>query len=246
MEAINSSSSTPSTYQASATSVGGSSLLPSKYMQEKPVTILVGLARKKYYIFKNLLAAKSPYFAAQFKDCWDGQKDEVELLDATGGDFEVVVDWMHVGKLPTKLTQYTEHPEYDWDLAAQTYKLADKLMMPELQNEVLKNEASILASNNKSWHYSKLATLHTAELTHTPYYTFVLKSVVRRMMIDPDQSDRELQKYYSALESCPKVAMDVLASINRWNVKRWGDLRSDNLSEFLLPVANADDAPNNN
>lgn len=189
------------------------------------------------------MAAKSPYFAAQLKDCWDGQKDEVELLDATGGDFEVVLDWMHIGKLPTKLTQYTEHPEYDWDLAAQTYKLADKLMMPELQNEVLKNEASILASNNKSWHYSKLATLHTAELTHTPYYTFVLKSVVRKLMLNPDNSDRELQKYNTALECYPKVAIDVLASINRWNAKRWDDPCRGDLSEFLLPVANANNAP---
>lgn len=70
-----------------------------RYNRKQSVPILVGPGRERYYVYKDLLAANSSYFAAQFKKCWDGTKSEIELLDADQEAFELVVDWMYTEAL---------------------------------------------------------------------------------------------------------------------------------------------------
>jgi len=199
-------------------------------MQQKPITILVGPGRKPYFVFKDLLAAKSPYFAAQFKDCWDGQKDEVELADADERGFEVVMDWMHLEKLPTRLTTY-EKGSYNWALTSIAYKLADKLMIIELQNELLKNEVAIFRDLGKFWTFAGLNNIHDRGLAHTPYYRLCVKVAVQRFMNPgfkyPDEDNTSLKDH-------GHVAVEVLESIQKWNVKPWGDPHREDLTEFMV------------
>jgi len=203
-------------------------------MQQKPVTILVGPARKPYFVFKDLLAAKSPYFAAQFKDCWDGQKDEVELADADELGFEVVMDWMHLEKLPTRLTTY-EKGSYIWALTSITYKLADKLMIIELQNELLKNEVAVFRDLGMFWGFDRLVHFHNCGLAHTAYYRLCVKTAVQRFM-EPGRrwkTDHPCEGIPS-LKDHGHVAVDVLESIQKWNVKPWGDPQKEDLTGFMV------------
>ena len=205
-----------------------------RYIQQEPVAMLVSPQRKKYFVHKALLAAKSPYFAANLKDCWDGLKDEVELLDTTEAAFEIVMDWMYLEKLPTRVTEYVGET-YDWQLTPLAYKLADRLMIPELQNTLLQNEADILLKNNRCWSLIKVSGLAKIDMCHTPYYTWCLKVAIYSMMKETEEDNKKFEIQARNLEEHPTVAIDVIICINNWNVKPWEDPRGDGLSEFMVP-----------
>ncbi|KAK5099011.1 hypothetical protein LTR70_000867 [Exophiala xenobiotica] len=236
----------PTTDQGSSPTGIAHSVLPSTYMQQKPVSILVGAERKRYFIFKDLLSAKSPYFAARFKECWDGKKDEVELCDAGEEEFEVVMDWMHPDKLPTRLTLYNEDL-YNWTLSSRTYKLADRLIIPKLQDELLTAEFAKLRKSGLWWGLGRLIYLQDLGLAHTPYYSFYLKAAVWAFMTGRRYVRAERhEEVILSLKDHGQVAVDVLLSIRKWNDKAWGDLCEGDLKAFMVeraPPGPKDTAP---
>lgn len=215
-------------------------------MQQKPVSILVGPERKRYFIFKDLLSAKSSYFAAQFKECWDGKKDDVELCDAGEEEFEIVMDWMHLDKLPTRLTVYNGD-NHNWNLISRIYKLADKLIIPKLQNEFLTAEVATLRKGGFWWGLGRLPELQDLDLAHTLYYKFYLKAAVwafmtgRRISTAKKDEDAIL-----GMKDRGQGAVDVLLCIKEWNSKPWRDPHYDDLKAFMVegdPVGLKDTAP---
>lgn len=62
--------------------------------------MLIGSTKHRYFVHKSLLAAKSLFFRTMFKECWDGEKEEVELAQIHKEGFEVALNWMYSGSLP--------------------------------------------------------------------------------------------------------------------------------------------------
>lgn len=140
------------------------------------------------------------------------------------------MDWMHLEKLPTRLTTY-EKGSYNWALTSIAYKLADKLMIAELQNELLKNEVALFRDLGIFWGFDRLVDFHNRGLAHTAYYRLWVKSAVQRFM-EPGsiKADEDIPR----LKDFGHVAVDVLESIQKWNVKPWGDLHKEDLTAFMV------------
>ncbi|KAK5099012.1 hypothetical protein LTR70_000866 [Exophiala xenobiotica] len=75
------------------------SSLISRFTQGEIITILVGSKRKRFHIYKDLLRAKSPYFAASLKYCWNGDMDEV-YLNEDANAFGRFTNWMFRDTIP--------------------------------------------------------------------------------------------------------------------------------------------------
>lgn len=67
---------------------------------------------------------------------------------------------MHLEKLPTRLTECVDEDSYNWTLLLASYTLADKLMIPELSNQLVKNEIAIFEKHKLAWNFKRLVILH--------------------------------------------------------------------------------------
>ena len=59
------------------------------------------------------------------------------------------------------------------------YEAADQPMVVELQNKLVDLHIEGMRQVRWNWWFSKLEILEDLEIAHTPYYQFMLKSVVK-------------------------------------------------------------------
>lgn len=119
-----------------------------------------------------------------FKDCWDGKKQEVELSQISSKGFDIAAHWIYSGNLPPNLTDYSQ--KNICSVMANNlyaYKAADVLMMNELQNELILQEAACLRETRRFLSCVRLNRPHDYDLLHTKYYTFSLRSATENMML---------------------------------------------------------------
>lgn len=102
-----------------------------RYVHSELITISVGVEKKKYHVYKALLTAKSPWFAARLTEKWQREPNEVTLEHHGGAAFDVVLDWMF-------RTSIDANPSFTIrDLIKElipAYKLADDLLICALKN----------------------------------------------------------------------------------------------------------------
>lgn len=184
---------------------------------------------------RGLFAAKSPYFRVLLKSCWSGEKDEIEIPDIPSDGFNVVVDWMYSGQLPDKVKVYTKgNSSNAFQIALNTYKAADVLMITQLQNAIIENEAAIFAEHRLHWNCDRLKSISEKDLTHTAYYRFVLKSVLMNMMTSSKQSTKEWEKDVKCIEDNPMILIDLLTGVKEWQQKTWEDFPGGDLTLFMI------------
>lgn len=181
------------------------------YVKDELITIVVGKDKTSFKVYKSLLVERIPYFQRRLKDCWDSDKKgiiEMEDLDIDG--FEVIIDWMYHAILPERLTRPVN--KYDSSLNARTYKVADQLMMTDLQNRLVDNELSLNQESKMAFGRVGITWCWELGLTHTPYYQLVLKDCTRDMITnsvkDVHFTDQitKLMEYPEALADIIKIA----------------------------------------
>lgn len=75
----------------------------NSYTQQKPVTILVGPDRVRFFVHEALFAAESPFLRVVFKDCWDRGKGVVEISSISSIGVGIVVGWIDSKQLLDRL-----------------------------------------------------------------------------------------------------------------------------------------------
>lgn len=172
-----------------------------------------------------------------FKECWDGNRREVELTQIPSDGFGIVVDWMYSGRLPDRAKEYPNDGSKRWDSVLHAYKAADVLMIDKLQNELIATEAAILLEHKLTWKFRRLEDLYNADLCHTKYYQFVLKSVIVNMMSNLDRPSEKWEEEIKSVEDNPRVLADLLTSTREWLRKPWKDFPKGDLNDFFVQDA---------
>lgn len=210
---------------------------PPRYTREKPISVLVGHEKVRYFVHKGPFVAKSPFFRAILKDCWDGKQEEIELNMLSSKGFDVVVEWVYSGQLHPELVGYNLRDKQCWNDHLCAYKAADILMIDRLQNQLILNEAAWLRENDQTYKsISPLQTLHDQDLCHTKYYGFVLKLVIENMADTSDITSKEWNDQMKCAEEYPQLLINVLTNTREWLQKPWESVLEGDLSEFLVKI----------
>lgn len=155
---------------------------------------------------------------------------EVELVDATEQGFRMFVDWIYTRRLPEQLTDPKEKSSFARHLRA-AYKVADQLMVPTLQNQLVNAALIRLASLDEWYSIKSLTWMWVDELTHTPLYKLVLKDSVRHFMRHPLR-DEKMDLVLESMRDYPDAVPDLLKYINLWNRVPWPSVEEEDWCEF--------------
>lgn len=108
-------------------------------------------------------------------------------------------------------------------------------MIDELQNDLITTEAAVFLKNNSlQWKCARLQYVYDADLCHTRYYQFVLKSVTVYLMTMLDDSSDEWDKEIDFIKDNPKLLRDLLTHVGKWSKKPWREFLKKGLAEFLV------------
>jgi len=187
-----------------------------RFTQGEIITILVGSKRKRFHIYKDLLRAKSPYFAASLKYCWNGDTDEV-YLNEDANAFGHFTNWMFRGTVPVVDLGSPE------GLAAITafYKLADFLLVEDLRNLIMDAILKYLKDNTWDVNFFSLFSLREQNLRTTPLYKLFLRSSVRLFVRGPDRFEDGGDNDIGFLSDKPELMLDILEGVRDYNKKPW-------------------------
>lgn len=198
------------------------------------VKILVGSEKTVYNLYNDLLCAKCPYFAARLKACWNNDDEEVWLEDAEPKDFGVAVDWMYCAELPLYFTSSSSGDKFTYFRSMPTvYKLADKLMMVDLQNALI---VSFLEHNQK---YHLISTFFSVvdvvelDLCHTPLYQLMIRDAVKHYL-DKDCSQTQIEETVAKLSKYPNLLHDVFILITKYHQHPWAKLSPADASQYYV------------
>ena len=158
-------------------------------------------------------------------------KSEIELLDADQEASEVVIDWMYTDTLPKRLEPYCLQDHYPWITARRAYKLADQLMLPQLQNAIINSLLRIVRGTKLYWDVDEIEACAKEELLHTRYFRLIAKSYVRALMQYPKDPSK-LSAELPALADQPQALIIVLETINNWNLDCFEDMYERGFCEY--------------
>lgn len=128
-----------------------------RYTTKQYVAVVAGAQQKTYYLHPDLLKAASPFIAAQLKKCWNPKEDKIKIKNADPDHFENIFYWLYIGLIPEILTKIDDTGPSD--KIPPVYKLADELMMVDLQNDLIDELLEYLRNNDTNITLSGLAQI---------------------------------------------------------------------------------------
>lgn len=178
--------------------------------------MLVGKERESYYIHEDLLQIHSPYFATALKPYWNDGKApmQLELENASPAAFDVVVHWIYEQNLPT----YSVGQSKDGDdetpaqsinfmnkyvLMYSVYKLADFLLMHDLQNAVMDARLKFLREGNVHCTLCGISQLYDAGMEGTLMYEMAIRNYADAVigdLLSKEQKELEIKEFDGSLE----------------------------------------------
>ena len=101
------------------------------------VNVSKGTYQKSFLIHKEFLCHYSPYFDAAFNGNFqEGANLTLDLEDTSPNTFDIFLDWLYTQKVPSDLEKGENGPDVLRQLV-DLWLLADRLLIPKLQNEAL-------------------------------------------------------------------------------------------------------------
>ncbi|PVH87826.1 hypothetical protein DL98DRAFT_581062 [Cadophora sp. DSE1049] len=107
------------------------------------VTFIVGAEpdKQSFLVHKHLASAHSSFFKAAFESPMvEGTTQTMRLEDVEVETFGVLVHWMYTGEIKAGLGSFTNDKgaqDYDLTKLAKVWKLAERVLMPRLQNATI-------------------------------------------------------------------------------------------------------------
>ncbi len=166
------------------------------------------------------MTAHSPYFAACLKGAWtEGQENCVELKEDDPKAFELVASWLFRDLDIVKTVK-----EAKLDFVA-TYKLADKLLMAQLKNDLLDGLRGHYKNRRLATTLDTLNFFHRMGVKGGPLYRFFLDLYVWSYCTASD-TDIVRKNSTEGLAN-EEVMRDCLLKIQENIRKKWEDPRRD-------------------
>ncbi|KAK5957782.1 hypothetical protein OHC33_000971 [Knufia fluminis] len=155
-------------------------LKPSEYVHSELISISVGSEKKKYHVYRDLLTAKSLWFAARMKENWKREPNEVNLEHHESTAFDIVLNWMFgcdIDSEPSLLVNALLQK------LGPAYKLASELLMYPLQNAIV--DASLANQRNRIANpsFAAIVMLWDMDLSTTELFRMALRARIRCVML---------------------------------------------------------------
>lgn len=107
---------------------------PSSFATSQIVTVFVGPGRRPFYLHKDLLLQKCPFFEKCLKDSSNaGHENEVPLAEDSSVAWARFSDWMY----RDEIIELEDEEENNVLSFARTYVLADKFCMTSFKNAIV-------------------------------------------------------------------------------------------------------------
>lgn len=174
-----------------------------------------------------------------FTEPWDKVEKEITLPHISVDVFEIIREWMSSSKLPARIGQTMrelEPPTADKNLVLETLRAAEFLLIDQIQNDIIAEEAASLLEENLTFKAKSLRDIYNADLSHTKYYQFVLKAVAFELMTAPEPLEDKWTKDLGKLKEHPTILIDLVLKAREWALKPWEDPAEGNLSEFFVEI----------
>lgn len=209
-----------------------------RYTQTEVVKVLVGSEKTAYSIHKDLLMSKCPYFGAALKECWNKDKTEITLKHAQPQQFEVVIDWLYEGRLPEYWSKIDDGcPDSIIEKTPGVYKLADELLLSELQNNLIDVLVRTCNEHKRIHDLSDACAVVKQELNHTPLYKLVLRNAVR--CFDAAMSGDELRSQINRIMEYPELVTDYLIQLHEYRRTPWESVKVEESSKYHIKPTTA-------
>ncbi|KAK5937562.1 hypothetical protein PMZ80_010182 [Knufia obscura] len=206
----------------------GDSPPAAQFTQSPLVAVSVGRGENSatYNIYKDLLTAHSPYCKASLEGRWEEAKNNcVKLEEHDPKALQVIVNWLYRDPRTMNFLQVQS------DLCAAvlpTYQLADKLLMPNLQNELVDVLRQRLLDNKSYTGLSSILTLRQAGMSSKPLYVFLLKLHVWMFCTYPKSYNNTLeQKITDVIKEDFDFGKVWIMYVQECLAKKWSDPRKE-------------------
>ncbi|KAK5948919.1 hypothetical protein OHC33_010005 [Knufia fluminis] len=183
------------------------------------IEVVVGKKKTSYMLHKDLLIARSPYFATSLKHCWNGKRNKVDLLNEDCTAFEAFVDWLYK-EGPT--AHIFEGEILNISYLAACYKLADKFMIESLKNQLVNDLRTKCMQSNSRFGFDAVLVLHKCELCQTKLYQLAMRSSVCFFVECPEAFEAD-RGGLDEIHEVPELAKDIMEHIRQYNKDPWED-----------------------
>ena len=199
-----------------------------RYVHNELVTISVGREKKKYTVYKALLTVKSHWFAARLNGRWQCEPIEIEMEDESTDTFDWILGYMfgcEVGCI--------DNPGFRAFLyrMAPVYKLADKLLMTSLKNEIIDLVLEMMTEGKKASSFKDVFSLWELDLSSTELYRLALRDSVRYFVPRPSQFHLARPSMMS-LYAEPDPVKQVFECIQEYNAIPWNQPSKEGGCEY--------------
>jgi hypothetical protein len=164
------------------------------------VTFLIGKDQRKYLVHKSFACYYSPVLNAAFIE---GQTQTYILEDTTPDSFERFVNWLYTQKI--EAYKEGENVGIFFRITAQLYVLAQKFLIPRLQNCVLD---AIENARSVSGYIPTFQIVYAWESTPS-------ESPLRRLLLHYCSHNLRASRYWEIPEHFPKDMLLDLATLFR-------------------------------
>lgn len=216
----------------------------SSFARQPCTTILVGPDRIAYHLHKDIVCRHSPYLSTALKESWNENATEVHLNDFAPEDFDLVVYWMYKDKIPDHLLVEINADESPDQLPSEEpseidmrlvdmYKVADMLMMSDLQNTIIDTVFSWMEKSECCWPWSSLIHLLERELWQTCFWKLAVKS-----FIENADCEENLKFGFDIisddLADYPEATRDLFVQLLKYRRQEWTALSRNTLCDFHI------------
>lgn len=144
------------------------------------VKVIVGDSKTEYYAHRNVLIAKSEYFAISLKECWNGKENEIELTDHTEVAFDAFLTWLYKGSIPSTVNPVTGS-------GLNLYRLGHFLMSAEFQNAFIDILLDHMSQLGFCFHPVALEKIRDWDLYESKLYELCLRNCAHTVLNRPDK-----------------------------------------------------------
>jgi len=187
------------------------------------VTIIVGQGEvsKTFSVYEDLLTAYSAFFrfclGSGFKEA--GTK-RVELPDDKAEDFAAVVNWLY---RESKVVKY-DASRTATDRITSAYKLADKLIMPQLKNHLMDLLRELWKEQNLYHALESIEKLSLFNVAGDKLYDFTLKMYVWILSTQPRTIAQKATAEAGTFANAA-LMQDLFTMVREYNSQKWDDPR---------------------
>ena len=197
----------------------------TRFIKSPIVTVVVGKGHQaqSFPIYRDLLTAHSPYFAACLKDEWtEGQENHVKLEEESPKAFEVMVNWLFGDPDSMKSINMLDRHEI-----IQAYKLARYLQMTQLKNDLVDHLRSCYMIDDMIPTLSMLDEIGCAGKTGSLLYQLCIKMYVWYYHNSNDLDELLLHNESSTTFCNGDLTCELLGLIHEYPHIKWSDPRKE-------------------